>query len=219
MFEPAAGIGGTSSIDLVYFLVGLVLAALSAISFLLSSTAVPVHVFLLPLLPAFPLSGFLPFLLLPPLPPFPWIPPTADARSCLPSCAPSSCHLTMRRSKGSRHPWYHFSASLAPVDHSAVSTPNIKRASSVDPSVAPELIRSSTMHLCQGSNCPPRLGFCPPAIVPNIARLVYPFLLCRATASATNNRRLRMVVSMLSQRGVLRAFASERGVWSVQRWC
>ena len=122
-----------------------------------------------PPLLAFPWSSFLPLLLLPPLPPFPWIPPTPDARRCLLSSASSSCHLTMDRSAASRTPRYHFPAFFDAVDHSAVSTPSTKGASSVDPSVARNSRRSSTMDLCQVLNCPPCFGFSPSAIISNIA--------------------------------------------------
>ena len=65
-------------------------------------------------------------------------------------------------------------------------------------------------------NRPPGLGFSPPAIVPNISRVVNRSLLCLATAAATKSRRLRMFVSTLSQRVILRALAHERVVWSVR---
>ena len=155
---------------------------------------------LLPPLPAFPWSCFLPLLLLPPLPPFPWAPPTADVRCCLLSCASSSCHLTMNHSAASRTSRYHFPASFAAVDRSAVSIPNTTGECSVDPSMGRNSLRSSTMHLCQVSNCPPGLGFSPPAIVSNITRLGNRSMLYRATPTAKKSRRLRMVVSMLSQR-------------------
>ena len=116
---------------------------------------------------------------------------------------------------------YHFPASFAAVDHSPVSTPSTKGDCSVDPSVArnsPEVF-DYCMHLCQVL-CPPGLGFSPPAIVSNTTRLSNRSLLCRATAPAKKSRRLRMVVSMLRQRVILRAFAHERVVWSVRsrRW-
>ena len=76
-------------------------------------------------------------------------------------------------------------------------------------------VRSSTMHLRQVLSCEPGLGFSPPAIVPNITRLSNRSLLYRAKAPAEKSRRLRMVVSMFSQRVILRAFAYERVVWSV----
>ena len=109
---------------------------------------------------------------------------------------------------------------FAAVDHSAVSTPNTKGASSGNLSVARISLRSSTMHLCRVLNYPPGLGFFPPAIVPNITQLGNRSLLRRATPPAKKNRLLRMVVSMFSQRVILRAFAYERVAWSVRsrRW-
>ena len=92
---------------------------------------------------------------------------------------------------------------FASVDHRVVSTPNTKGASSVDPSVARNSLRSSTMHPRQVYNSPLGLGFSPPAIVPNIARLGSLSLLCRATAPEKKSRRLRMVVWMLSQRVIM----------------
>ena len=56
------------------------------------------------------------------------------------------------------------------------------------------------MHLYQVLHCPPGLGFSPPAIVPNNIRLGNHSLLCRATPPAKKSHRLRIVVSMLSQR-------------------
>ena len=145
-------------------------------------------------------SGFLPLLLLPPLSAFPWAPPAADARRCLLGSASSSPHLTITRYTLLQG----FLRYLVPaffadaVDHSAVSTPSTKGASSVDPPSARNSLRSSTMQLCQILNCPPSLRFSPPAIVPNITRLGNRSLLYRATASAKKSRRLRMVVSMYS---------------------
>ena len=75
------------------------------------------------------------FLLLPPLPPFPWAPPTADAWRCLLRCASSSCHLAMNRSTSSGTPPCHFPTFFAAVDHSKVSTPDVKGECSADPSV------------------------------------------------------------------------------------
>ena len=72
------------------------LTALSAVSFpIRSSTAVSLVLLLLPPLPPFAWSGFLPLLLLPPLPPFPWATPTADARRCLLSYTSPSCHFML----------------------------------------------------------------------------------------------------------------------------
>ena len=62
------------------------------------------------------------------------------------------------------------------------------------------------MHLCHVLTCPPGFEFSPPAIVPNITRLGNRSLLYRATAPSKKSRRLRMVVSMLSQRVILRAW-------------
>ena len=95
---------------------------------------IPFYFFCFRPLPAFPWSGFLPLLLLlSPLPPFPRTPPTADARRrLLLSSASSSGHLTMNRSMTPR---YHFPAIFIAVDHSAVSTPSTRGASSVDLSV------------------------------------------------------------------------------------
>ena len=108
-FEPAAPVGGTSSIGMFYFLIGLVPRyPQSAFSFLLSSTAVSLLLLMSPLHPAFPWWGFLPLLMLPPLSPFPLKPPTAYAQRCLIRCASFSRHLTMNRSAASRTPRYHF---------------------------------------------------------------------------------------------------------------
>ena len=151
--------------------------------------------------------------MMPPVPPLPWAPPTTDARRCLLSFASSSCHLTMNRADALRTPRYHSPAFFAAVGHSAVSAPNTKGECSGGPLVARNPLRSSTMHICQVLNCPPGLGFSPSAIVPNITRLCNDSLLCRATAPAKRSRRLRMVVSMFSQRVILRALAYERMVW------
>ena len=70
----------------------------------------------------------------------------------------SSCHLTMNCSAASRTPRYNSATCWL---HKAVSTPNTKGGSSVDPSVARNPPRCSTMHLCQVLNCPPGLGFSP----------------------------------------------------------
>ena len=98
------------------------------------------------------------------------------------SCAALPTHLNlsqvpplaMNRSAASRIPRCHFPAFFAAVDHSAVSTPNTKGASSVDPKAARNSLRSWTMRLCQVFNCPPGLGFSPSAIVPGITRRTLP---------------------------------------------
>ena len=116
-FEPAAVVGGTSSIGMFYLQVTVEPAAscypLSAISFLLSPTAVSLLFLLLPPLPAFALSGFLPLLsccLPSPHSLGHHAHTMADARRCLLSGASSSCHLTMNRSAASRTPRYRFPA-------------------------------------------------------------------------------------------------------------
>ena len=116
----------------------------------------------------------------------------------------------MNRSTASRIPRYHFPAVLAAVDHSAVSNPHTKGATSVGHSVARNSLKSSTMHLCQVLHCPPGFGFSPPVIVPNITRQGNCSLLCRAPPLSKKSRCVRMVVSTLSQRVVVRAFAYER---------
>ena len=82
-----------------------------------------------------------------------------------------------------------------------------------------EFPKDSTMHPCQVLlNCPPGLRFSPLAIVPNITRLDNCSLLCRASAPANKSHCLWMIVSMLSQRVVVRAFACARGCeWSMKR--
>ena len=90
----------------------------------------------------------------------------ADARRC----ASSSCHLTMNRSL-LQGPPVPLPRLFTAVGHSAASTPNTEGERSLDPSVARNSVRSSTTHLCQVLNCPPGLGFSPPAIVPNTTRL------------------------------------------------
>ena len=107
-FEPAAPIGGTSSIVMFRSLVGLLcLATRPAVFFLLSSIVDSHTLLLLPPISLFPWSGSPPLPLLLPLPPFPWAPLTVDARRCLLSCAPSSCHFTMNPSAASIPPRYH----------------------------------------------------------------------------------------------------------------
>ena len=144
----------------------------------------------------------------------------ADARRWLLSCASSSCHLTMNRSASARTPRYHFPTYFAAVTTARSQSPDTRGGCSVGPSVARSSLRSSTMHLWQVLNCPPGFGFSPPGIVPNITRMNNRSLLCRATAPARKSRPLRMVVSMLSQRAMVRAFANERVVRSVRsrRW-
>ena len=78
--------------------------------------------------------------------------------------------------------------------------------------------RSSTINrpLRQVLDCPPGLGPTPLVIVPNITRGGSRPSFCRVMAPAKKSRRLRMVVSMLSHRVLLRTFAYERVVWSVR---
>ena len=103
---------------------------------------------------------------------FPPSPFTADAGRCLLLIsALDSRHLTTNRSTASGIPCYHFPAFFATVAHNAVSAPNNNGATSVDPSVARNSQRSSTMHLFQVFNFTPGLGFAPPAIAPNINRV------------------------------------------------
>ena len=72
-----------------------------------------------------------------------------------PAVPSSSCHLTMQRWAASRTPWHRFPACFSAVQPSAASTQTPRGN---DPSVARNSHRSSTMHLCQVSNCPPRQG-------------------------------------------------------------
>ena len=104
-------------------------------------------------------------------------------------------------------PRYHVPAILSAVDHITVSALNPTGECSIDHKVARNSLRSSTMNLCQVLNCPPGLGFSPQAIVPNISRLGNHSLLCHATTLANITHRLRVVVSMLSQHVIVRAFA------------
>ena len=91
-------------------------------------------------------------------------------------CAALPTQLTfMNRSTASGTPRYHFPVFFVAVTHSAVSTPNTKGASSVDPSLARGSPRSSNMHLCQVLSCPPDLRFSSPAIVLNPFRTAVPF--------------------------------------------
>ena len=76
--------------------------------------------------------------------------------------------------------------------------------------MARNALRSSTKHLCRVFGCPPGLRPSPPVIIANITRLGNHPLLCRTTAPAKKSRRLRLVVSMLSHRVFLSAFAYER---------
>ena len=72
-FEPAAPVGGTSSIDMFYFLLHFIVGLVPCYPV---CQLLPTFVLLFAPLPAFPWSGFLPLLLLSPLPPFPWALPT-----------------------------------------------------------------------------------------------------------------------------------------------
>ena len=85
---------------------------------------------------------------------------------------------------------------------------------SVNPSVAWDSLRSSTLHLCQVLNCRPGFGFSPPPIVPNISLLGNHPLLCHVTAPAKTSRRLRMFVSMPSERVI--GLRAQKVAWSVQ---
>ena len=151
--KQAAEVGGTSSLERY-------LAALSAVSFLLSSTAVSLR-------------------LLPPPPfPFPWAPPTADAWRFLLKSASSLRHF--------HEPLDCFEDPPGPLarllccsgPHRGLKTPNTNLECSVDPFVALNTlsVRSSTRHLCQVFHCPPGLRPSPPAIVHHTgqSRLVLP---------------------------------------------
>ena len=125
----------------------------------------------------------------------------------------------MKHSAASTTPRYHFPLLLAAVGHSTVSTPNTKGTLSVDPSVARNSLRLSIRHWAQFFSGRPSPGFSPPAIFPNITRRVGRSLCVRCTAPAKRRRRLRMVVSALSQCAFLRAVAYDMR-WSerCQRW-
>ena len=113
-------------------------------------------------------------------------------------------HFVMKRSAAWRTPRYHMPAFLAAIVHTSASTPKNNTECSVDPSVASNALRSSSRHLCQLFGCPPGLRPCPQVIFPSITRLGDCPSLCRVTAPA-KNRRLQMVVSMVSHRVFLRA--------------
>ena len=89
----------------------------------------------------------------------------------------------------------------------------------IDPSVTCISPRFSTVLLCQVCNRPPGLGFSLRTIVPNINRQSVHSLVRRATAPAKKDQHLRIVVSMLRQRVILRAFTYERVARSVQSRC
>lgn len=113
------------------------------------------------------------------------------------------CHLTKNRQDASRRPRYHLSAFVAVMVHTTVSTPNTNEVCSMQFSVGQNTLRSSA----RSFHCPP--GLAPSAlititiIIPLGTRPRY----CRATVPVKKHRRLRIIVSMLSYRVVLRAFA------------
>ena len=107
---------------------------------------------------------------------------------------------------------YHLSAFLAATVHTSASTRKTNLDCSVDPLVASTASRSSSRHLYQLFGCPPGPRPSPTVIFLSITRLGNRPTFCRATPPATKSRRLRMVVSMLSHRVFLRAFAYERVV-------
>ena len=155
----------------------------------------------------------------PPRPPgSPWLLLLAQQRCQLFSASPL-CHLFMKRPAASTIPRCQIPLFLAALGHSTVSTPNSKGELSVDPSVAPNTLRSSTRHWALLFSGRSRPGFTPAAIVPNITRWVSHSLLVRCTAPAKTRRRLRIVVQTLSHCAFLRALAYDIR-WSVRcrRW-
>ena len=126
-----------------------------------------------------------------------------------------ACHVGMNRSAASRILRCYLLAFFAAWTRSTVSTPDCRAESSVERSVDQETARSSLRVLSQLFGGPPGPGFFPPAICANIIRLGNRSLFCRTVAPAKKSRRLRVVVSILSQFVFLRALADERLVW----WC
>ena len=120
-FEPASPVGGTSSMVMFYFVVGLVPRSLDC------------HFHRTFVQPLFPLYSsysspsprslgrvFCHSSCCPLHPLLPWALPTVDARRCLLISASASCHLTIYRSAASRIPRNRFPGFLTTVGHSAV---------------------------------------------------------------------------------------------------
>ena len=154
--------------------------------------------FLVGLMPCYPLGHLLPTFVhhrFPSTPPgrpplrISYIGFSASSPVAPPPPVSLGCHLTMKYSAASKIPRYHSPAFFAAVDHNAVSTPNTKGATSVDPTAARNSLRFWIMHICQVSNCPPGLEFSPPDIVPNITRQGNRSRLFRATPPAKKRRR------------------------------
>ena len=193
---------------MLYILVGLVL---STVSFLFSSTAVSLLLLLSPPLCACPLSGFLPLLLLPPPPPPPPLPPPPHflghhpwrmcgaAYSAVPhnrTTSQSTVRLLRGRPGTTFPPLF-----AAAVGHSAVSPPNTKGMSSVDPSVVRNSLRSWGYASLPSLKLSARSRVLPTSHHPKyLPVLVTALCFARATALAKKSRHLRMVISMLSQR-------------------
>ena len=137
IFKAAAAVCGAGSLGGCP-LVRLVLAALSAIYSLLSSTAVSLR-------------------LSPPLFLLPWAPPVAYACQSLLNVASIPCHLAMNRSAASRTPRYHLPAFFAATVYTSASTTKTNLECSVDPLVASNALRPSDRHLCQLFGFPPGL--------------------------------------------------------------
>ena len=125
MFEPAAPVGGTSSMVVFYFPV--VLVPCYPICHLL-------HTF-----------GHLSFPCTPPPPPSPNS--LGHHLRQMRGAYSASFHSTTNRSAASTIPRFHFPALFTAMDHSAVSTPTNKGKIYVYPLVVRNSLRSSTTHI------------------------------------------------------------------------
>ena len=137
------------------------LATLSAVSFLLSSTAVALP-------PPIPSVGYPSTPCCPPSPPSLGRHPRR-MRGAAYSAMPHPRAISPRTIRPLEGPPGTTSRPLLlqwTTERSHFQTP--RGGCSVDPSVAWNTLRPSTLHLCRVLNCPPGLGFSPPAIVPNI---------------------------------------------------
>ena len=97
-----------------------------------------------------------------------------------------------------RPPSTHLPPFLAAVGHNAVSPPDNKGERSVDPSVARNTLKSSDRDWARLFLDRPGPAFSRPTTVPNITRRVSCSFFVRCTAPAKRRRRLRVIVSTLS---------------------
>ena len=93
--------------------------------------------------------------------------------------------------------------------HTALSTPNVSRLSTVEPSVAPNAWKSSLRQSIQFCSGRPLPGSSPPTSFPSISRFGRRPAGCLAMAPANRSRRCRMVASTLWHPVFLRAWAYE----------